>query len=94
MPRMLQLTPDESQKELEIEGLQTVSSIDDLPQPKETSVSIITPPQVRYWVLYRVLPSHQLFLGSVHMPIDHPHHPSTSQRIVGASHLASTKCRR
>jgi hypothetical protein len=33
----------EKQKEKELEGLQAISSIADLPNPEQTSISIITP---------------------------------------------------
>ncbi|KAF8635883.1 hypothetical protein AX15_000064 [Amanita polypyramis BW_CC] len=38
-------------KESELEGIPTVASISDLPSPKETSVSIITPPKVTLSIL-------------------------------------------
>ncbi len=38
----------EKQKEKELEGLQTISSITDLANPKETSISIITPPKASW----------------------------------------------
>ncbi|KAF8895736.1 NAD-P-binding protein [Gymnopilus junonius] len=38
-------------KEKELEGLQTLASIDELPSPKETSISIITPPKVTLGIL-------------------------------------------
>jgi len=38
-------------KEKELEGLQTLTSIDELPSPKETSISIITPPKVTLGIL-------------------------------------------
>ncbi|KAF8160707.1 CoA-binding protein [Crassisporium funariophilum] len=38
-------------KEKELEGLQTLSSLGGLPSPKETSISIITPPKVTLGIL-------------------------------------------
>ncbi|KAI0358631.1 NAD-P-binding protein [Trametes cingulata] len=38
-------------KEDELEGLKTVRTIGDLPAPKETSISIITPPKVTLGIL-------------------------------------------
>ncbi|KAF4620944.1 hypothetical protein D9613_000324 [Agrocybe pediades] len=38
-------------KEKELEGIQTVSAITELPSPKETSVSIITPPKITLGIL-------------------------------------------
>ncbi|KDR75108.1 hypothetical protein GALMADRAFT_226757 [Galerina marginata CBS 339.88] len=38
-------------KETELEGIQTLNSISELPSPKETSISIITPPKVTLGIL-------------------------------------------
>ncbi|PPQ87483.1 hypothetical protein CVT25_008219 [Psilocybe cyanescens] len=38
-------------KEKELEGLSTITAIGELPSPKETSVSIITPPKVTLGIL-------------------------------------------
>ncbi|KIM45356.1 hypothetical protein M413DRAFT_66338 [Hebeloma cylindrosporum] len=48
--RTLKVTPVHP-KEAELEGLETISSIDLLPFPKETSISIITPPKVTLGIL-------------------------------------------
>ncbi len=37
---------DNDRKEQELEGVKAVSQLSELPSPKETSVSIITPPKV------------------------------------------------
>ncbi|KAF8971104.1 CoA-binding protein [Flammula alnicola] len=38
-------------KEKELEGLETISSIAELPSPSETSISIITPPKITLGIL-------------------------------------------
>ncbi|KAJ8502428.1 hypothetical protein ONZ45_g8247 [Pleurotus djamor] len=48
--RTFQVTPVHP-KEAELEGLQTKTSITDLPAPSETSVSVITPPKVTLAIL-------------------------------------------
>lgn len=48
--RTLQVTPVHH-KEAELEGLETISSIDLLRSPKETSISIVTPPKVTLGIL-------------------------------------------
>ncbi|KAF8813894.1 NAD(P)-binding protein [Phlegmacium glaucopus] len=48
--RNLNVTPIHP-KEKELEGLETLRSIADLPSPKETSISIITPPKITLGIL-------------------------------------------
>jgi len=42
------------QKEKELEGVQTITSIAELPFPKQTSISIVTPPKVSNNLLSRL----------------------------------------
>jgi len=48
--RELNVTPIHP-KEPELEGLKTLKSISELPSPKETSVSIVTPPKITLGIL-------------------------------------------
>ncbi|KAI0250120.1 hypothetical protein BJV78DRAFT_608331 [Lactifluus subvellereus] len=47
------LVPPVHPKESELEGIETVPSLTDLPAPAETSVSIITKPKVTLDLLYQ-----------------------------------------
>ena len=49
------------QKEEEIEGVKTVSALESLPSPSDTSVSVITPPKVCPFVPASVSMSNFLF---------------------------------